>query len=75
MCINGAKHSPPALGPFGGSHGQLATLPKIGIKLTPLTETRTIMVPPIGHSRFKETRRGTWQSVLPYGVSGGRVFL
>ena len=33
---NGAKHSPPALGPFGGSNGTLALLAQMVTQMTPL---------------------------------------
>ena len=69
----GAKHSPPAQGPFGGSRGHLATLAETGAKLTPLIAIKSMMMTQTAHSRVGETRRGTWQSVLPYGVPAGEV--
>ena len=40
----GAKHSPPARGPFGGSRGQTARWPKTSSQMTPLEGTSSMRV-------------------------------
>ena len=40
--VSGAKHSPPGRRPFGGPHGNLATLAQMTNKMTPLEGTSSM---------------------------------
>ena len=81
---HGAKQSPPSIGPFGGSYGQMAKWPQMTSKMTPLDDTSSMRATWITKSPLGETRVTTWASfhcgfdsidgVYPWSPAGSRIW-